>query len=403
MIFHKRIIFQNMTKNVHNYRQVTMWGAAHHPPLGDQVLGACLTALGALLTVCGLNGMKYAKMRGRTKPWALALCLWASGQAVFILASYFATVSVCAAAANFAIPFNAMIASRFFDETFRCRLRRGASWRRALFEWDLLGMACIGAGAVVTVLYAPAPPDGVVSYSAEAEEAMLRRPLALTVLVLVGPGVLLAAAPMTWCGGGHREKSVATPASCGTRPINRAIAYGLICGAMGAQTFVSTKLMLSCDRYFVDAFWYALGAWAAVCELIMVASLNRSLVALPKSSVVIISTYYISSTIFSSVVGMSTFDLFASFGGGGAVALFLFGALLCIIGVWIVSSGRDGEGEECREEAQGEGEGYAARTFSTAKTIPAADEDDRDRADFFQAPLLSGRVEQSLAYATQGR
>ena len=149
-----------------------------------------------------------------------------------------------------------------------------------------------------------------------------------------------------------------------------------------------------------------MGNWGETW-LIMVVSLNRSLVALPTSSVVIVSTYYISGTIFSAVVGMSTFDLFASFGGGGAVALFLVGALLCFCGVWIVSSGRDGEDGECRQEAEAEAEGggnNAGRTFSTAKTIPAADEDDRDRADFFQEPLLSGRVEQSLlGYATQGR
>ena len=184
-----------------------------------------------------------------------------------------------------------------------------------------------------------------------------------------------------------------------SRPCPGLAAYGLICGAMGAHTFVSTKLMLSCEHYFVDWFWYVLGVWAAMCELVMIASLNRSLVELPKSSVVIISTYYISSTIFSSVVGMSTFDLFASFDGGSAVILFVLGLLLCFLGVWIVSSGRDdgGDGDNLQNV---EDQDAKRRTFSSAKTIPA-EENNRDPDVLFQEPLLSGSVT-SLGYATAG-
>ena len=209
--------------------------------LGDQVLGAFFISVGALLTVAGLNGMKYAQLRYggvRSWRWCGGFFMWGCGQGTFIFASYFATVSVCAATANLAIPFNAIIASRYFGETFRWWprfRRRDGRILRELLEWDLLGLICIGFGAIVIVVFAPVPPDGAVTYTPAAEQNMLQKPLALTFLLIMGPGILMATAPLTYCASsraGTGRKSMCN------KPVNRAIAYGLICGAMGAHTFV---------------------------------------------------------------------------------------------------------------------------------------------------------------------
>ena len=306
----------------------------------DQILGAFLICLGALLTVLGLNAMKFVglqQQRKCTRRWMAAFFCWSIGQGTFIIASYFATVSVCAAVANIAAPFNAVIASRYFGEQFRLWPSRSSSKGtcHAIMQWDLFGFLLIAIGAALIVRFAPTPPEGGISYTVDQEVEMLRKPLALIALIVIGPGVILVSLPVSWFSGPGSKYSKQ----------NRALAFGLICGAMGAHTFVATKLALMCDRYFVDSFWYLLCVWAGCCELIMIASLDRSLVALPKCSVIIISTYYISSTIFSSVVGLSTFNLFSKFGSPLEVILFVIGGLFCFAGVWIVSS-KDENGEK---------------------------------------------------------
>ena len=54
-------------------------------------------------------------------------------------------------------------------------------------------------------------------------------------------------------------------------------------------------------------------------------------------SVIIISTYYVSSTIFSSLMGLVTFQLY-SFMDVVSWCEFITGMLLCLIGVSMVSS-----------------------------------------------------------------
>jgi hypothetical protein len=79
----------------------------------NQIIGAGLTMGGAFVTVLGLNAMKVYTIRHDCSPlqmpkgqgfrWFGSFCLWGVGQGIMLGGLTFATASVCAAVANFAV------------------------------------------------------------------------------------------------------------------------------------------------------------------------------------------------------------------------------------------------------------------------------------------------------------
>ena len=169
----------------------------------DQLLGAGLTALGALITVCGLNLMKFHNIQMNNKDkskkkkfifctfsFLRGLITFCVGQIIMISGTYFATVSVCSATANIAVGFNAIIAWKYFHEKFYFFLpplkkkiilnvtlsttplttsqspllssSSSSSWHtrcQQVQEWHGLGVLCMLVGAALVVIGAPTLDD----------------------------------------------------------------------------------------------------------------------------------------------------------------------------------------------------------------------------------------------------
>ena len=121
---------------------------------------------------------------------------------------------------------------------------------------------------------------------------------------------------------------------------------------MGGYTFLPTKLALSCSVWFTEPFWYMLWLWSGLSEATLIVTLNTGMVRLPRSSVAIVSTYYISSTVFTSLMGLATFDLFSSF-DAASLATFIAGTVLCFLGVFVVAYRGSGWSDEWGDAAAG--------------------------------------------------
>jgi hypothetical protein len=155
-----------------------------------QVLGASITTIGVVLTVFGLNGMKYYQTKsGMPQPWKMqrpiflkwagTLCMWGMGQVVMMFAVSmlalcgihlthsvalllqvnFATPDVCSATANIAIVVNAVVANKLFGETFNTFPKCRGNLFAWLLHWDLGSALYNIGGAVLVVSSAPALKD----------------------------------------------------------------------------------------------------------------------------------------------------------------------------------------------------------------------------------------------------
>lgn len=365
----------------------------------DQVLGALIIAVGAGVTVLGLNAMKFQQIKSGPNPLRfnrIQFCLFSRaffcfgmGQLLMIAASYFATVSVCAATANIAVAFNAILASRWFGERFNtsppfCNKDNNKDDNNntinttcnKLRSWDLGGVLVMLLGAAIIVVNAPSSTDtngNPTIYNTTTEQIMLQQPLALISILSFGLGILIICGSISFLNIGKCSR------------VLRAVSFGLIAGCMGAYTFLPTKLLLSLPiSEFGTFWWFALGCWGVGAEIILVTSLNVGMVALPTSSVVIVSTYYISSTIISSILGLSVFELWGQFQEWQTGVGFVFGMLLCFLGVYVVAYQEDLEEEEMEsnrmERIDTEG--------STRESLLMADEKEDDRSFYDPFPLL---------------
>ena len=396
----------------------------------DQLLGAGLTALGALITVCGLNLMKFHNIQQQmnnkdttvsppiihskskqkfshycTCSFLRGLIFFSIGQIIMIPGTYFATVSVCSATANIAVGFNALIAWKYFHERFNfflpsqkkklnvalpppssCRTRC-----QQVQEWDGLGVVCMLVGAALVVVGAPTLDDehGVpMTFNETTELSLLftrvdtiiviyqknmfayvvryydlplttltppfclffylfflkyRQPLSVHIFfckVVFGVGGLVTVICIFLiCRrrrlGHHPREDDMTVSTNGV-----AISYGLLAGVMGGYTFLSMKLILVCggpECTIQHVYVWFLLMCSGTFELMLVGSLNIGMSELKHSSVIIVSTYYVSTTIFSSIMGLVTFQLY-SFMDVVSWCEFSTGMLLCLMGVSMVSS-----------------------------------------------------------------
>ena len=194
------LLFSSHSLSFIHHTTVTLKLLTQPPVMGslDQLLGAGLTALGALITVCGLNLMKFHNIQQQmnnkdttvsppiihskskqkfshycTCSFLRGLIFFSIGQIIMIPGTYFATVSVCSATANIAVGFNALIAWKYFHERFNfflpsqkkklnvalpppssCRTRC-----QQVQEWDGLGVVCMLVGAALVVVGAPTLDD----------------------------------------------------------------------------------------------------------------------------------------------------------------------------------------------------------------------------------------------------
>ena len=121
---------------------------------------------------------------------------------------------------------------------------------------------------------------------------------------------------------------------------------------MGGYTFLPTKIALSLQTKDIgSSFWWGMGVWGVISEMILLINLNVGMITLPKSSVVIVSIYYLSSTVVSSFLGLLTFGLLPKlYRSGLGLVGFSSGMLLCLVGVFIVSYREPTERSEEREE-----------------------------------------------------
>ena len=352
----------------------------------DQIVGALLTAFGGGLTVLGLNLMKKQQLLHGHFPWRFSdagarwrwaggfLC-WCVGQITMTGGTYFATVTVCSASSNVAVGINAYIAHRMFGERFNLvppAATRGPT--RQWPEWDLGGLLVMLAGASLIVVSAPTLPHASdTRYTSAMERSMLARPVAFAITLLLGLGLILVCLPWSFMqfnptaqarpsshnvggdavaasdapdngpnsqDGGEPLVIVDTVGSgggCSVSTTTQALCFGLIAGACGGYTFLPVKLALACDNCMSQGWFYLMWLWAGAAEVLLVLSLNTGMVRLPLSGVVIVSTYYISATVITQLMGLATFDLFLHFSGSSA-AQFLVGLIMCLGGVVVISN-----------------------------------------------------------------
>eukprot|EP00656_Telonema_subtile_P026799 TRINITY_DN2877_c0_g1_i3.p1 TRINITY_DN2877_c0_g1~~TRINITY_DN2877_c0_g1_i3.p1 ORF type:complete len:187 (-),score=25.39 TRINITY_DN2877_c0_g1_i3:1160-1720(-) len=119
-------------------------------------LGIGIELLGTLLSVMGLNSMKYAAMHPVASDhtylsyrFAGSLLLYASGQLIEVVALAFGNSAVLSACSASALVWNAILANRIFGEKFSC-VDGGATF-----------CICTGASLCICVLLQPAFAWGV--------------------------------------------------------------------------------------------------------------------------------------------------------------------------------------------------------------------------------------------------
>lgn len=222
--------------------------------------------------------------------------------------------------------------------------------------WDLGGVFFMLAGALLIVINAPntinEKTGKPIVYNVTQAQSLLLQPTTFFWVLLLGLGTLLLCSTIALC---PRPTLPCLPGvQQGVRfgRITRAVAHGLIGGAMGGYTFLPTKIALSLQTKDIgSSFWWGMGVWGVISEMILLINLNVGMITLPKSSVVIVSFYYISSTVVSSFLGLLTFGLLPKlYRSGLGLVGFSSGMLLCLVGVFIVSYREPTERSEEREE-----------------------------------------------------
>ena len=287
--------------------------------VGWQLLGALLSAVGVIITVFGLHGLAIYGAEGKvircTKlwKWYASVALWGLGQFVQLLAVEFATNSVVAAVANVALYVNAWLARRLYGEPIRGR--------------EALALLVMTTGALLVVFTAPPLPEGALTM---AQEAALWTASPLPVL-----GVLATAAA-----------TAAAIAVAFWLPSARGAAWGLLAGFAGGSSITAAKFcwlafnetfragsMYNC---FADPATYLIGLASAAGECGMAVSLFHGMSR--QDSNIVVSTYYISMTVFASLQGLSVFSLFRCFGALDGLG-FGAGVALCVAAVAAMTLG----------------------------------------------------------------
>lgn len=292
----------------------------------DQLSGSLMEMFGVAITVVGLHGMKVHGEGGRvvgcTKSWQWYgyVGLWALGQVVQLLAVKLATEPVIASVSNFAIVCNAVLAYKVLGEPIT-RLDVGA-----------IGTMIVGAVLVVT--FVPEPMKTSLN-AKQLRDFFVSS--AWPAVGLVGTTIIAAAALPS------AVLSVLQPAS--RAGPSGGVAFGVLAGFAGACSISTSKvcwLVIDADTLgFGGAFalplWWLYAVLSFVSEVLMVVAVFNGM-AWHEASVVV-STYYISMTVFGTVQGLCMFDLMPHFHAGQAFS-FVFGVLLCTAAVGVLAVAR---------------------------------------------------------------
>jgi hypothetical protein len=174
-------------------------------------IGVLIELCGTTLSVCGLNGQKYAMEHNariskadpsKSRPvyrnwrWCLGFTSFLIGQLCEMLAQGFAAQEVIIAVSNISLVTNAIVASCVFGETFNILpVHRECSWR--LFkQWDLSAVLLILGSTALVVIVAPEfHPD---DYDVKKLTELMGGVAFIMYLVLTGI-MLLVLTIMLWC------------------------------------------------------------------------------------------------------------------------------------------------------------------------------------------------------------
>ena len=298
----------------------------------EQVGGALLAMLGVTITVIGLHGMKVhgavGSARCCSKPWRWSAYggLWATGQLIQLLAVKLALEPVVTAVSNFAIIVNAYLASRMLGES--------------IGKVDVVSVVVMILGACLVVAFTPQPAFRTLSIAGLAH-LWSSSPLPTVGIIVT---TLFAAAAL--------PRAVL---SC-TRPRTYAgysvggVAFGLLAGYTGATSVTCASLdWLLFDNYGLVALLSGDAAGAAVAlgfgafagEVGMVVALFFGMAHHEAS--VVVSTYYITMTVFGAVQGLFTMQTIGDLDAISGTC-FALGVLLCLAAVSTMAFLRSGRG-----------------------------------------------------------
>ena len=282
-----------------------------------QLAGAVLAIIGVSITVLGLHGTKVHGNDGsiwyrcnKSRLWLGYVLLWAFGQMIQLLAVKLASEPTIGAVSNFAILANLILANKMLGEE--------------ITRTDVYATFLMVLGSCLVVGFTPDPPFQSLSVS-QVGHLFTSSPLAG--IGLAGTSLVALAVLPTVIRSALRPHLYSGPAG--------GMAFGIMAGYMGGTSITMTKI---CWLIFDHYGFFALtlpSAWgisvvAFAGEFFMVCALFNGMAYF--EATVVISTYYITLTLFSSLQGLCTFRLLLWLTAGSAVG-FSIGVVLCIAAV----------------------------------------------------------------------